>query len=80
MKRIPIKALKEFANQYGLDQVVVIARNNESDTDYIVTWGRTIKDCALAAISGNNQKRHMGWPEKLCHATPSRLKKRGITL
>ena len=80
MKQIPIKALREFANTYGLDQVVVIARNNETDTDYVATYGKTIKDCELAAISGNNQKRHMGWPESLCHATPSRLKKKGISL
>lgn len=80
MKRIPIKALKEFANKYGLDQVVVIARDNEAYIDHVVTWGKTIKDCELAAISGNNQKRHMGWPESLCHATPARLKKKGVTL
>lgn len=80
MKRIPIKALKEFANKYGLDQVIVIARNNKTDLDFVTTWGRTIKDCELAARSGNNQKRHMGWPETLCHTTPSRLKKKGITL
>lgn len=80
MKRIPIKALKEFANKYGLDQVIVIARENATDTDHVATWGRTIKDCELAAISGNRQKRHMGWPESLCHATPARLKKKGVTL
>lgn len=80
IERIPIKALKEFANKYGLDQVVVIAKNNERNIDFVATWGRTIKDCELAAISGNNEKRHMGWPESLCHATPSRLKNAGITL
>ena len=80
MKKIPIKALKEFANKYGFDQVIIIAKSNKPNVENVATWGRSIEDCKSTAVSGNNLKRHMGWPESLCHATPSRLKKKGITL
>lgn len=79
-KRIPIKAIKELANKYGYDQIVVVARHNESETESVATWGRSIEDCKNAAISGNNLKKQMGWPEILCHATPARLQKKGVNL
>lgn len=79
MKRIPIQAAKEFAKKYGQSQVVILSRD-ENDLQHVVTFGKTLKDCELAAKAGNNLKRYMGWPEKLCHATPSRLKKKGVTL
>lgn len=79
-KRIPIQAAKDFANKYGKDQVIIISYDNDTDMTWVTTWGRNIEDCRLAAESGNNLKRHMGWPESACHATPVRLKKKGISL
>lgn len=79
MKRIPIKAAKDIAKQFNQSQVIILCRD-ENDIQHVVTYGKTLKDCELAAKAGNNLKRYMGWPENLCHATPSRLKKKGITL
>lgn len=78
--RIPIAAAKEFAKKYGKDQVIILCYDNETETQWITTYGKTIKDCELAARSGNNLKRFMRWPEGLCHDTPARLKARGIKL
>lgn len=74
------KARKMQNRQRLIGRLGLSTRDNNNDIDHVATWGRTIKDCELAAISGNNQKRHMGWPESECHATPSRLTKKGITL
>ena len=80
MKTIPISHVKDFAEAHGLREVILIARSAVGELAYVVTWGKTIEDCRLAAESGNNLKRHMGWPEKLCHSTPYRLLKKGIQL
>ena len=78
--RIPISAAKDFGNKFKKDQVIIICHDKETNTNWVTTWGRSINDCKMAANSGNNLKKHMGWPDKLCHETPSRLKKKGIIL
>lgn len=71
--RIPIAAAKRFAAEQGLNQVVIIAHDGERT--HVVTYGKTIEDCRMAAESGNNIKRHMGWPEHLCNAKPARARR-----
>lgn len=46
-KRIPIAAAKRVADAHGLSQVLIIAYDGERT--HVVTYGRTKKDCALAA-------------------------------
>ena len=74
--RLPISAAKKLAQEYSLREVIIIARNEHDDTAHVVTYGKSLEDCRLAAESGNNLKRHMGWPEELCSAMPSRLKRK----
>ena len=74
--RLPISAAKRLAEEYSLREVIIIARNEENDTAHVVTYGKSLEDCRLAAESGNNLKRHMGWPEELCNDVPARVKKK----
>lgn len=72
--RIPIKALKELAKKYNLSHVILFAHHPDSKDDHIVTYGKSVEDCAQAAQFGNLLKDYIGWPEKL-HAQPHRVKK-----
>jgi hypothetical protein len=72
-KRLPIAAAARLAAAYGLRQVIVIGLNADDDTAHVTTYGTSPEDCRLAAESGNNLKRHMGWPEELCSAVPARI-------
>lgn len=75
MSRIPIKALKELANKYGQDIVIVFGVDSDGHTTHVATWGRGVEDCDRAARWGNNMKVKLGWPESLTHAEPSRVRK-----
>jgi len=80
MKKLPIKAAEDVAKAYGLVQVIIIARarvGRGDSVDHVVTWGKTVSDCSLAAEAGNSIKRIMGWPESKCHSWPRRLGGRG---
>jgi hypothetical protein len=72
MKKIPIGALKEFANKYGCDHVIVFATTGK--IEHVATWGRSIKDCDQAAQFGDMMKDVLGWPKSL-HAVPNRVKR-----
>jgi hypothetical protein len=78
--KVPIKAGKDFCNRYGKDEVIIVSYNKTAGVTWITTWGRSLEDCKSAAESGNNLKKALGWPEPLCHATPNRLKRKGINL
>ena len=70
--RIPIKAVKEFAQKYDMTHVIIFAHDGK--LDHIATYGRTIVACSQAADFGNRLKETMGWPESL-QAQPSRVRK-----
>jgi hypothetical protein len=72
--RIPIKALKEFAQRYGLVKIIVFAHDQDNKTDHIATYGKTIEDSSQAADFGNLLKDFLDWPESL-HAQPSRVRR-----
>lgn len=77
-KRIPITAAKNIATQYGCSQVIVLAFDSEGRT-HVITYGKTLVDCAQAAEGGNRMKRVMGWPEEMCKAKPTRAARRSPT-
>lgn len=79
-KRIPIKAAIDFGKKFDKDQVIIVCYDKKTDSTWVTTWGKSIKDCELAAMSGNNIKKMMDWPDELCHETPSHLKRKGLTL
>lgn len=69
--KLPIKVLKEIAQNYGHDHVIYFA--TEGKMQYIATYGRTIQECDQAAQFGDKLKDALGWPENL-HAAPSRVR------
>lgn len=74
-KRIPIKALREFAKAQGLDVAVMLGWSQETGLQHVVTWGKTTELCDSAAQMGNRVKELAGWPPEECNAEPSRVKK-----
>lgn len=57
MKSIPISAAKRIADEYGYDQVIVIARKVGQDPlphgEHVTTYGITKVHCVVAAKVGN---------------------------
>lgn len=47
-KRVPIAAARRFAEEHGLDRIVILG-TQEDDTTWITTWGKTKAKCAEAA-------------------------------
>ena len=64
-KPIPISAARKIAEQYGYDQVVVMARKVGPDgTEHVTTYGVSKAHCEIAAKMGHFLKHKiMGWPE-----------------
>lgn len=62
-KPIPISAAKRIADEYGYDQVVIIARAVDSH-EHVTTYGRNRENCDVAARIGYFLKHKiMKWPE-----------------
>jgi hypothetical protein len=70
-KRIPISAAKQIAESNGCRQVILLAWDGE--LTHIVTYGKTVDDCAQAAAGANMLKEKWGWPES--NDQPSRVKR-----
>jgi hypothetical protein len=70
-KHLPVSAAKDVATKHDLRQVILLAWDGE--LTHVVTYGRSIDDCAQAAEGGNLLKRKWGWPE--CNDQPSRVKR-----
>lgn len=82
MSRIPIAAAKRIAQEYGIDQVVILGRIPESapgigdGSEYVTTYGRTIQHCTIAAMMGNKLKRVLGWPPDRGEDKPARQRRK----
>jgi hypothetical protein len=62
MKEIPVVAGQRIAEEYGYDQVVIIARK-VGGGEHVTTYGIDPANCAAAAQIGNFLKHKvMGWP------------------
>lgn len=61
---IPIAAGKRIADEYGYDQVVIVARKvGDGGREHVTTYGIDQAHCAVAARMGNFFKHKlMGWP------------------
>lgn len=64
-KPIPITAAKKIAEQYGYDQVVIMARKvDPNGLEHVTPYGVDKAHCDVAARMGNYLKHKiMGWPE-----------------
>ena len=52
-KRIPISAAKRISEDYGYDQVVIVARKVGADgQEWVTTYGRNKAHCSVAARIG----------------------------
>jgi hypothetical protein len=74
MKRFPIRAAKEVAQKYNQDEVILVTRDRKNNLIHVVSYGKTLVDCADAANSANNLRKHLGFPESACHEVPRRLR------
>jgi len=65
VKRIPIKAAKHIADEYGYDQVIIYARKVGESTDphgeHMATYGVNKIHCEIAARIGKTLQKFMGW-------------------
>jgi hypothetical protein len=71
---VPIDAAKRIANEFEKDQVVIVCWDKRHGKTHVTTYGKTIEECEQAAQGGNFVKKALGWPDKLCHAKPDRVK------
>ena len=68
---IPIEAAQRIAEEHNCSQVIVFAWDGKET--HVVTYGKTVHDCDIAARGANAIKKGWGWPLKLL-AKPSRVK------
>lgn len=68
-KPIPVAAAKAIAEQYGYDQVIIIARAIGSDgVEHCTTYGRTRASCDVASRIGQFlTDKVMVWTAKVRH-------------
>jgi hypothetical protein len=78
-RRLPIRAARDIAREFKLDQVILIGYERDMDHTFprqmthVVTYGKSKVDCLQAAQGGNKLKKVLGWPDSL-RAEPSRMK------
>ena len=73
-KRIPIATAKAVGDKHS-DVDIVVLMAWDGNKRHVVTWGRSVEDCDLAAQAGNAAKRYLGWPEHMTEMEPHRVKK-----
>lgn len=69
MKRIPIKAAQQIAEEYGYDQVIIYARKVGESPDphgeHLTTYGVNKTHCDVAARIGDYLKyKIFGWKKE----------------
>lgn len=64
-KPIPVSAAKRVADEFGYDQVVIIARKvGDGGVEHVTTYGKDKANCDVAARIGDFLKHKvMGWPQ-----------------
>ncbi len=75
-KPIPVHAARSIAEQYGYDQVIIIARrvrDDDSGGEHCTTYGRDVEHCEVAARCGDYLKHEvMKWHRELPSADANR--------
>lgn len=69
MKEIPIAAAKRIAEEYGYDQVVILARKcgteEGNNGEHLTTYGVNKEHCKIASAMGDFLKfKVMGWQKQ----------------
>ncbi len=67
MKPIPVVRARDIAEQYGYDQVIIIARRvGENGGEHCTTYGRDKTHCKVAAKCGDFLKyKVMQWHDEI---------------
>jgi hypothetical protein len=65
---------REFAKRFGLTHVIIFGKERKPRV-HVVTYGVTTEQAGEAADWGNSLKAQLGWPESLCQAQPSRVRR-----
>lgn len=68
---IPISAARQIAETYSKNQVIIVTWDDTNQMVHVTTYGTTQPFSAQAAQGGNFVKEALGWPDRLCHDTPS---------
>jgi len=65
MRKIPIKAAKKIAEEYGYDQVLIFGRKVGCDPkkhgEHMTTYGVNKTHCGVAAMMAKTLQNFMGW-------------------
>lgn len=77
--RIPIKAAKDFGNQYKKDQVIILCWDRESGDTWVTTWGKDKKQCEQAASGGQKILKLLENKEMPMHYGSFEVKKDEVT-
>jgi len=76
-KNIPIAAAKSIAVRYGKAMVILLTWDAVTGTTHVVTYGKKLRGCNVAAQAGNRIKEKiLGWPEDLCKSMPNRIRRK----
>ncbi|MDD5551233.1 MAG: hypothetical protein PHS34_08240 [Candidatus Omnitrophica bacterium] len=75
-KDIPIKMAENISKESGYPEIVIFGYDPLTGRQHVTTYGQSKEQCKDAANAGNNLKKHLGWPDNLCHAKPN-LKGKG---
>lgn len=67
---ITIDTAKDLAEAYGVRQVIIVSWDGDETT--VTTYGKSLEDCAQAAIGGNRIKAALSWPQSW-NSEPSRV-------
>ncbi len=63
-RRIPITAARRIAEQYGMDQVILLAWTERDARTHFVSYGRTREFCKLAAAGVDRIVHYLGLEEE----------------
>lgn len=66
---VSIKRMAELREELGLTHLILFGIN-EDNSQVIATHGKSEKQAIKAADYGNNLKKHLGFPEKMCNSEP----------
>jgi len=69
-----IEAVLKIFHKYNKDQVIIITWDKTHEKTNVMTYGKTLEDCDIAAQGGNCIKRFLGFPDELCHEVPDWIK------
>ena len=67
---IPISQAKAIREMLGARQIIIFARDDKETC--VATHGKSRADSIDAASGGNALKKHLGWPDHMCHDKPMR--------